>query len=473
MNDQSNNPRVPSAKTVAIAAKSTTPSTGSLKKRMTAIAAVWISILLFGGGFALERVLTNSITNNFDRGLEYVLTAMIRSAEIDPFGDVRLVQELSDQRFLEPASGLYWQINGKGKTPFPSRSLWDRTLDASKVHAEDEDVLAYNSDQFAIAPPYERLRVLEREAIIPGSSTTWRFQVAQNRESLDKEIQQVRYTLVRSFAALGLGLMLLAGLQIIYGLRPLRRISDAIADMRLGKADRVATPLPNEVQPLVHELNALIDHNAKQAEEARTHAGNLAHALKTPLTVIRSASAAKAPDLTAIVQRETATMQRQIDHHLARARAIGRRGSLQARAAVWASAEGVERAVQRLYPLVRIESDGDKSLYARVERQDLDEMLGNLVDNAAKYGGGTVFVTLADTDHAVRIDVEDDGPGIAPADRVRLFDRGVRLDSGKPGTGLGLAIVRDVAELYGGSVILLESEELGGLCVRLTLPKAG
>ncbi len=448
-------------------------STGSLGRRMTAIAAVWISILLLGGGFALDRVLTNSITNNFDRGLEYVLTAMIRSAEIDPFGDVRLVQELSDQRFLEPASGLYWQINGKGKAAFPSRSLWDRTLDPGKPHSGD-GVYAYNSDQFALAPPYERLRVLEREAILPGSDITWRFQVAQNREGLDTEIGRVRYTLVRSFAALGLGLMLLAALQIIYGLWPLRRISDAITDMRLGIADRVAVPLPNEVTPMVNELNALIDHNAKQAEEARTHAGNLAHALKTPLTVIRSASAAKAPDLSQIVQRETATMQRQIDHHLARARAVGRRGSLQARAHVWACAEGVERAVQRLYPLARIESDGDRNLYARAERQDLEEMLGNLVENAAKYGGGTVFVTISDeTGNQVRIDVEDDGPGIAMADRQRLFDRGVRLDTGKPGTGLGLAIVRDVAEIYGGSVALDESEELGGLHVRLLLPRAG
>ncbi len=447
------------------------PSTGSLGRRMTAIAAVWISLLLLGGGFAMDRVLTASITSNFDRGLEYVLTAMIRSAEIDPFGDIRLVQELSDQRFLEPASGLYWQISGKGRTPFPSRSLWDRTLDISQVH-EGDGVHAYDSDQFAATPPFERLRVLEQEAIIPGSDTVWRFQVAQSRAGLDEEIAAVRATLVRSFAALGCGLMLLAALQIIYGLWPLRKISVAIAEMRQGSATRLAAPMPNEVMPMVDELNALIDHNAKQAEEARTHAGNLAHALKTPLTVIRSAAAAKAPDLAAIVQRETATMQRQVDHHLARARAVGRRASMQARAMLWESVTGVERAVQRLYPLVRIESEGDKSLAVRVEKQDLDEMIGNLVDNAAKYGHGTVFVTLVDAGDLVRIDVEDDGNGIAREDRVRLFDRGVRLDSGKHGTGLGLAIVRDVAEIYGGTVTLDESEELGGLLVRLELPKA-
>lgn len=166
-------------------------------------------------------------------------------------------------------------------------------------------------------------------------------------------------------------------------------------------------------------------------------------------------------------------MRRQIDHHLARARAVGRRGSAHSRAPVWPSIEAVERAVARLYPHVRIDVDGAKDPVAHIERQDLDEILGNLVENAAKYGGGSVFVTAGAQAGFVEILVEDDGKGIPEADRQRIFDRGVRLDSGKPGTGLGLAIVRDVAEIYGGTVSLEESEDLGGLLVRLRLPAAG
>lgn len=166
-------------------------------------------------------------------------------------------------------------------------------------------------------------------------------------------------------------------------------------------------------------------------------------------------------------------MRRQVDHHLARARAVGRRGSAHARAEVWASVESVERAVARLYPHVRIDMDGRRDAVARVERQDLDEMVGNLVENAAKYGGGSVFVTCGVQAGFVELLVEDDGAGIPEEDRVRIFDRGVRLDTGKPGTGLGLAIVRDVAEIYGGTVSLEESEDLGGLLVRLRLPAAG
>jgi len=440
-------------------------TTGSLARRMIAIAAVWISLLLIGGGFALDRVLTGAITRNFDSGLEYVLIAMIRSSEIGPDGEVRLIQPLGDQRFLEPYSGLYWQISGKGQEPYPSRSLWERRLDTSDEHSDD-DMHVYDSTQF----PDEELRVLERDVVLPGSPIKWRFQIAASRQSLDEQIRAVRATLIPSLGMLGLGLIVLAALQTFYGLWPLRHIRRAIAAMRGGQNRRVEAPLPLEVQPMVDELNALLAHNEKQAEEARLHAGNLAHALKTPLTVLVNSATGNNEPLAETVRREAATMQRQVEHHLARARAVGRRGAAQARANVRESVDSVSRAVAALYPDVRLDAAGDKDLVVCVERQDLDELIGNLLENAAKYGGGSVFVTIERDGAMAEILVEDDGPGISPADRTRIFDRGVRLDSGKPGTGLGLAIVRDVAEIYGGSIALEESEDLGGLLVRLKLP---
>lgn len=440
-------------------------TTGSLSRRIILISALWIGALLFGGGLALDRVLTNAVTTNFDDGLDYVLTAMISSAEVGPEGEVLFNRPLADQRFLEPASGLYYQISGKGHEDWRSRSLWDRAIEVTP------DMLArpgegIDSMQFADEP----LRVMTRTVILPGSATRWTFIVAQAREGLDAQIHTLRATLVKSFAVLGVGLMIMTALQVFYGLRPLRRIRREIARMRTGEKSRVTEPLPQEVQPLVEELNALLAHNEQQAEEARRHAGNLAHALKTPLTVVMNAATAQAPDLATTVIRETATMRRQIDHHLARARALGRRGAAQSRTQVWPSLEAVERAVERLYPEARIDRDGDQSAMVRVERQDLDELLGNLIENAAKYGGGSVFVTVQPHGGSVDILVEDDGAGIPEGERERIFDRGARLDSGKPGTGLGLAIVRDVAEIYGGTVSLDESEDLGGLLVRLRLP---
>jgi signal transduction histidine kinase len=439
--------------------------TGSLARRMIAIAAIWISLLLIGGGFALDRVLTGAITRNFDSGLEYVLIAMIRSSEIGPDGEVRLIEPLGDQRFLEPYSGLYWQISGGDQEPYRSRSLWERTLKAPTPHV-DAAIHTYDSNQF----PDEQLRVLERNVILPGSKTDWHFQIAQSREALDEQVRAVRAVLIPSLAMLGLGLIILAALQTFYGLWPLRHIRRAIAAMRGGENRRVIAPLPLEVQPMVDELNALLAHNEKQAEEARLHAGNLAHALKTPLTVLVNSATGSDVPLAETVRREAATMQRQVEHHLARARAVGRRGAAQARATVWDSVESVSRAVAALYPDVRLDATGDKTLVVRVERQDLDELIGNLLENAAKYGGGSVFVTVGRDGAMAEILIEDDGPGISPADRQRIFDRGVRLDSGKPGTGLGLAIVRDVAEIYGGSVALEESDDMGGAMVRLRLP---
>jgi signal transduction histidine kinase len=263
-------------------------------------------------------------------------------------------------------------------------------------------------------------------------------------------------------------------LQAFYGLWPLRRVRREVSAIRGGAQTRISEGFPREVEPLVDEINELLAHSEEQAEEARRHAGNLAHALKTPLTVITNAATAHSADLNDTVIREAAAMRRQVDHHLARARAIGRRASAQARATVWDSVQAVERAVSTLYPNVTIDIAGAKTAQVRVERQDLDEMLGNLVENAAKYGNGRVFVTVdPPASGKVNIQIEDDGPGIAKAQSDELFTRGKRLDTtGKPGTGLGLAIVRDVAEIYGGVVFLSESEDLGGLLVTLSLPEA-
>jgi signal transduction histidine kinase len=437
---------------------------------MIVIAAIWIVALLAIGGFALDSILRQSIVDSFDSQMKFVLNSMIGSAEIGPDGEVRFNRPPADQRFVEPYSGLYFQISGAGADTFASRSLWDRRLRVSEGHFDLTPHL-YDSNEFSTAGHPDPLRIAERDVLLPGSKVRWRFQVAQSRETVDKQIHQLRWTLTWSFTALGIGLLILATLQTFYGLWPLRRVRREVAAIRSGEETRISQEFPSEVRPLTDEINQLLAHSEEQAEEARRHAGNLAHALKTPLTVITNAATARAPDLAETVCREALVMRRQVDHHLARARAIGRRASAQARSTVWESLEAVQRAVDRLYEDVTVDIAGDQRAQVRVERQDLDEMLGNLVENAAKYGHGRVFVTVEPKDHMVDILVEDDGPGIPEAQRESLFARGARLDTtGKPGTGLGLAIVRDVAEIYGGRVTLEESEDLGGLLARLTLP---
>ncbi|MXO57368.1 sensor histidine kinase [Pontixanthobacter gangjinensis] len=444
--------------------------TGSLARRMMLIAAGWILILLLAGGFALDRTLTSLVERNFDDQMEYLLNAMLVSAEIDLDGEVYFNRPLGEPRFLEPNSGMYFQIVADGQEGYLSRSLWDEPLKLMGEHTDTEPHF-YDSSQ----RPDEQLRIVERSVILPYSDAKWTFVVASATQELDEQINRIRSILAWSFAVLGLGLFVMAALQSYYGLRPLRRIRIAIQRIRTTGTNRITDPLPYEVQPLVEELNMLLAHSEKQAEEARTHAGNLAHALKTPLTVVNNAATARAPDLPDTVIREATTMRRHVDHHLARARAVGRRAVGLARTPVCDSAEAVRRAVERLYPSVRFDIDGNRQAQVAIERQDLDEILGNLIENAAKYGGGSVFVTVdAEPDEKqCVIWVEDDGMGIPEDKRTEIFDRGARLDTGKPGTGLGLAIVRDVAEIYGGGVELDESEDLGGLLVKLSLPRVG
>jgi signal transduction histidine kinase len=254
----------------------------------------------------------------------------------------------------------------------------------------------------------------------------------------------------------------------------LGRVSRAIAAIRSGQAKRVDDDFPVEIEPLVSEINELLDYTENQREAARRHAGNLAHALKTPMSVLVGETQGRTDPLAQVVMAQVQVMRRHVDHQLARARAAGQRGASAARTPVWPAMEAIVRTVGRIHGDrdVTIDLTGNRTKLFRGERQDLDEMVGNLVDNAAVHGGGRVFVTIAGGTGSVEIIIEDDGQGIPPSARARLFERGERLDTDKPGTGLGLAIARDVAELYGGTIAMEESEDLGGLLVRLTLPAA-
>ncbi|MFL6743128.1 MAG: histidine kinase, partial [Sphingomicrobium sp.] len=297
---------------------------------MIGVAALWIAALLLLGGLGLDRVLSRSIIDNFDNQLAFVLNSMIAASEIGPDGEVRFNRPPADQRFIEPYSGLYFQISGDGADTFASRSLWDRRLQVNDSHSDTKPHL-YDSNEFSGPDHAEPLRIAERDAILPGSKVRWRFQVAQSRETIDDQIRRLRSTLFWSFLALGAGLLMLAALQTFYGLWPLRRVRSEVASIRSGTRTRIGEDFPIEIRPMTEEINQLLAHSEAQAEEARRHAGNLAHALKTPLTVITNAATADSPDLDATVIRESGAMRRQIDHHLARARAIGRRASAHAR----------------------------------------------------------------------------------------------------------------------------------------------
>lgn len=447
---------------------------GSLSRRLIIVATAWIIPLLLFGGWALDETITKSLQRNFDSQLKQYLDSMIGAAEIDETGEVRFTRALGDQRFFEQYSGLYWQVNAPGRQPFYSRSLWDRILPLD-FHGNHED----EHKQTIFAWQAERLRIIDQDIKLPRAKSAIRFAVAANIEDLEKQIRYFRRTLFRSLGVTGLGLIFLSALQATYGLSPLRAVRRGLEAIKTGRARRLAEEFPPEIQPLANEMNDLLDQSDAAAEQGRMHAGNLAHALKTPMAVLLNEAQDNPKNLAETVRAQVEQMQRHVDHHLARARALAQRASLGLRTPVWPSMQNLKRTLEKIYQDkdIIIEIRGDEAAQFRGERQDLEEVLGNLLDNGCKYGGPDLRVTVktekeSAQDGFVHLIIEDSGVGIPVAHRERLFQRGARLDTDQTGTGLGLAIVRDVTELYGGRVALGKSAELEGLQVDVWLPAA-
>lgn len=457
-----------------------TPGLDSLAGRLIAAAAVWTVAGFVIGGFVLSGIFRASVENNFDARLKFDLDGMIAAAEPDPAGGVSLQGRFTDPRFERVYSGWYWQIApADPKAPLTqtqiSRSLWDRAIHLTYAGraAGFQPVWGHGE-----GPDNQHLRIVERRIVFPvlttknpNDSRAYIFLVAGNSAQVETEVARFNAMLFWSFALLGLGLIAAMFLQVRVGLQPLRRMGAALARIRDGKARRLDGSFPAEIQPLANELNSLIEHSAEVVGRARTHVSNLAHFLKTPLTVLSSEADANPGPLADAVKRQVITMRRQVDHYLARARAAGAVDVLGNRTPVKPVLDDLARVLMRIHAErnIAIEIVCPPTLSFRGERQDLEEMAGNLIDNACKWAHARVTITASRDGAAFDLTVGDDGAGLEPDDRERVGQRGERLDESVPGTGLGLAIVRDIAKLYGGLFELGDSP-LGGLEVRLRLP---
>lgn len=429
----------------------------------------------------LSAAFRDFVETGFDRRLTQTIDSMVGASEIAPEGFVRFIRPLADQRFIEPYSGWYWQVSAPDLEPFRSRSLWDQELTPELEHS------AFSQHFHETAgPDGQILRMVEQDILLPGSEAVLRYMAAGDTAEIRAEIAQFDRIVAWSLGGLGIGLLAAMVLQVTFGLFPLRRIRSGLAAVRSGRARRLDRRYAPEIQPLVDEMNAVLDHNQSLVERARTHVGNLAHAMKTPLSVMANEAASDDPSrLAEVVAKQTAIIQRHVDHHLTRARTMAGHTLIGVRTDVGPAVEDIARALGRIYHDKGLEFDLtlENGVCFWGERQDLDEMLGNLMDNAAKWAKTRVAVSTAtlspalapgsngasDAKPVITISIEDDGPGVEKEKRAALFERGRRLDESVPGTGLGLAIVRDMAEMCGGAVMLDESA-LGGLKVTVTLP---
>ncbi|MEK9662196.1 MAG: ATP-binding protein, partial [Alphaproteobacteria bacterium] len=425
----------------------------SLAGRLILAAGLWTAIALLAAGLILSTIFRDTAERAFDRQLRVLLEALVAASEVGPEGQPQLARALGEPRFERPYSGWYWQINSDDGTALArSASLFDQAL------ATGDATVSGTMAFFAgTGPNGEPLQIAARDIRFPDLEAPLRYIVAANPVDVESDVARFNGILAIALVLLGLGLVSAIFVQVRFGLVPLRRLGEGLAAIRHGRASRLDTALPREIAPLATELNALLDHNERLVERARTHAGNLAHGLKTPLSILTNAAAPQTDEAAAellgdTVRRQTAAMQQQIDHHLARARAAGAGGIVGARCPVAPVVMGLVRALGRLYEDrgLDIAVDVPDDLAFRGERQDLEEMVGNLADNACKWAACRVAITAtAIPDGRIRITVDDDGNGLSDEQRAMVMTRGRRLDETKPGSGLGLAIVDDLAALYG------------------------
>ena len=449
-------------------------ASASLASRLVVGAAAIITISLVVAAVALPSLYRDGLERQLDFELDYLMNRLITRISAEANGELILAEPMTERDYESAYSGYYWQITSEGKTVLASRSLAGWALELKQPTGASRDI-----DQdvtFAKAPEGpQRLRVSSRLIRSDNLNKDLVYTVAAVRTELDENIADFRLTIVLAILGLGLVLVGTVWLQVRFGLGPLRRIPAALAAIRSGESDRLTGSFSAEVEPLAREINALLDHNAEVVERARTHVGNLAHALKTPIAVLTNEAGSRDGAFAETVKAQIGIMKEQVDHHLSRARMAARAGVLGARTSVMPIIEGLARTLEKIYRErgVAITLQGPPEIAFRGERQDLEEMLGNLLDNACKYAKSRVTAKVAERDGArLRIEIADDGPGVPSEQRRAAQKRGVRLDEKGQGSGLGLSIVKDIAEIYGGSFTMGEAE-LGGLLVTLDLPLAG
>ena len=463
------------------------------RDKISLVARLVRSAILWAVPFLLIAVITivwfyrNSTLRLFDDPLDATVTSLIASADSEltsenPEQIISLAREPLDPRYQQALSGRYWLIgqiytDGRVVPVRASRSMAGETLslaekNAAALFAAPGETLNART----IGPDNEPLRLSARLAFLPGLDDTPLVMIA------GADSRPASRAIFRSvLLSLGLMLLVIMGvvtgifMQVRVGLRPLFNLRNQVVDVKEGREIRLSGVYPKEIYPLANELNGLIDHNADVVKRAQTHVSNLAHALKTPIAVLRNESQMQKTSLSDVVHRQTETMKKQVDHHLQRARAAARGQTIGTVTPVPDVIEALARTMPRIYrdKDVNLALDINPDLVFRGEKRDLDEMLGNLIDNAFKWTRNKVAISAqnsASDETMLDIIVTDNGPGIDTEDYTAALERGIRLDETTPGTGFGLAIVDDLARAYKGRLALGEARD-GGLSVKLSLPR--
>lgn len=455
----------------------------SLAFRLFATAALWTLVALPLAGIIIFSLYKQEVDASFDDRIKTLLLVVYTDSSDNAQGEPGSPRDVGEPLFELTHSGWYWQIKptegAEGRRTLVSRSLTSETLESPYEKGLPPDGFGIRWTR-TTGPNGAPLRVAEMIQALGGdeSGPRYSYLVAGPLEWPQTRLAGFRARLIVALSLVGFGLMALTLFQVRFGLLPLREIEKGLTAIRTGQAAKLEAKLPVEIAPLQTEINALIQSNQDIIERARTQVGNLAHALKTPLAVITNEAADDKGPLAGKVREQTQVMRDQIGYYLDRAQMAARAGVIGRMTEVLPVAQSLKRALERIYrdKEVHIEIDCPETARFQGEKQDLEEMLGNLADNAAKWSTQKVLITVKIVPGEARtgrqrlsIAVEDDGPGLTAEQRQRIGKRGMRLDETKPGSGLGLSIVSDIATSYAGR-FALDASQMGGLLVRLELP---
>ena len=450
----------------------------SLTFRVVAFSTLWAIVALI----VIATIISSLFREAAERGFESLLSAhlfnLIGSVGVDEASTLTGAPHLSDQRFTRPDSGWYWSVEPASDSVsgrIDSLSMTGNIFSPSPsaVPFDGQFERRYLADGLA----GEVVAVLESEYALDADNRIVRFRVMGNRTELEADIDSFERQLHLSLGVFGLTMIAINAIAILLGLHPLRRVRSALSEVRAGTSQRLDGNFPAEIAPLAEETNELIEGNRRIVERSRTQVGNLAHSLKTPLAVLTNEARTIGGSKGGLIAEQAAAMRQQVDHYLQRARMAAQRDTIVFRTPVGPTLKRMVRVVAKLNPEMRLDLDlpAEEIVFAG-EKEDLEEIAGNLLENATKWGKDVVRVRVAarpeDTQpRGFNLIVEDDGPGI-PEEKTRdALMRGRRLDETKPGTGLGLAIVADLVKEYGGR-IQLDRSDLGGLRVSVGLRRA-
>ena len=452
---------------------------GSLRWRLMVGTVVAIGIALALSGVTLAALFRAAMLRQFQDGLERQLDQILAHVDIDAQGALKFdARALSDPRWERPYSGLYWQIDrGESRGVMRSRSLWDVTLSLPQDTLADGRLHVHAGTGPRQAP----LMMVER-SLDAAPEGQWRAVVAGDARDIDVAAARFDRMLLLSLGVLLVLLTLAAWAQVAVGLAPLKALQGALVAVRQGRSARLEGRPPDELEPLVEEFNRVLQQRDEMVDRARQHAGNLAHALKTPLTVLGQAAAgpvtsdAHLSPLAALVAEQVGIMRRQVDWHLAHARALAAQQRPGQCTAIGPVLDGLLRVMRRVHEGLELRCAPVPAAWAFAgAEQDLHQILGNVIDNACAWARSGVRIEVQravdEGGRFLQVRIDDDGPGIEVERRAQVLDRGVRLDESVQGSGLGLAIVADLVGVYGGDVGL-EASPADGLRVVLRLPYA-